>query len=158
MPIEFFSTLGAIIGLGVLETARDLKASKAKPLQIRDIHNRRQYELSVKSYKDLCKIYYDYYGDVCPGIKLASAVGGEQEVLDRTLIIMSCMLYGIMEAEQNPLDRTLRYRCWYCPIHKYQCKWKEARTLPIIKYPYPRPEDPTTNPEIYNDSEYNKWD
>ncbi len=164
MPFELFTTIGAILGLGAIEKARDKKVANAKmdddfAYYMKDYGNTRQYDLVHTPFLQLRDIYLEHYGKDCPGMELAWSIGEMTEVRARVTIIKDCMMYGIMQAENNPIDRTGRKRCWYCNLHKYQCKWKEVKQLPITKNPYHKPEEyPIVNPKTYEDLLYNKWD
>lgn len=148
MPLGFFSTLAAGIGLALFEGSKSRQSSiKAIEYNLRQLHNEHQYEkkyagvfrpeenydayeLSRKSLKELYEMYRELRkGELPPFVNIIESQGGEvnwdykpkdSSELDEGKY---CCILGILDAKGIPGNGMPSKYCRFCSRRGEKCRW-----------------------------------
>ena len=143
MPLGFFSTLAAWIGIGVVEHSQRAMAdriAKENPLPSKFMEGSWPYDhweadvLSYKSPVELREIFKTELEDDPPAIKVMLKKLGEIDwecykgyPLDN--VIQHCCICGISQKRKYDWKNPPRSRCNFCDQYGIRCKWENNRKL-----------------------------
>lgn len=136
MPLGFFSTLAAWIGIGIVEQkqkTRDERVARENPIYVAYQGNETASKILSDNWwnvKNLLSQYIKEYDEDPPIVQIMKQECGEVQ-WGYFYALEDCLMYGLLNKRNIPAkNMRTPFRCTFCENRGQECIWSYNRAKP----------------------------